>query len=258
MAFLDGMRILQGHANFIHNIHKNHFPEKPCLAFKTKFSKARSIISHEPRRCFESKISAIGSDIRQGTCQEPLHIFVIGPSIFGKKRLIECAANQSLKIPAQKNIYLAYKLSGFLLQGIEVEINLWHVGNIQQSLGVLQDFYQQYKTCFMLVYDVNDSTTFIDVRQWIPSLRCVLDEYVPIVLVGYEDYVDTLMSKLTPVSYLDGMKTKEDFELNTFYEFSDMTGSAVTEMIFDAAHIALESKVTTLDSELDESQEISI
>ncbi|GBM79965.1 hypothetical protein AVEN_122555-1 [Araneus ventricosus] len=258
MAFVEGMRILQGPNSFGHNIHKDYFLEEPCLAFKSRVSAARSVIGQEPSRCSESNISATRSDIWQETCREPLHIFVLGPSLFGKRRLIECAAGRNLEIATQKDIYFAYKLSGFLLQGVEVEINLWHVGNIYRSLGNLQDFYQKYKTCFMLVYDVNDSTTFDDVRQWIPSLRCVLDDHVPIVLVGYEDEEETLTSKLTPVSYSDGMKAITDFELKTYYEFSDMTGPAVVELIFDAAHIALESKITTPDSELAESKENSI
>ncbi|KAF8789534.1 uncharacterized protein LOC129956683 [Argiope bruennichi] len=233
MAFDERLDVLQDSSNFY------------------KFQKV------ELQKCLtsESKVSTTKFYKKQESSPEPLHIFVLGPSICGKRRIIEYAANRHLDIPFEKNIHFAYKLSGFLLKGIEAEINLWHVGNIERSLGILQTFYQKCKTCFMLIYDVNDSSTFDDARQWIPSLRCVLDDYVPIILVGYEDSKDPSTCKTSPVSFSDGMKAKTFFELRTFYEFSDLTGPAVCEMFFDAAHIALENENTIEEVEVDESEE---
>lgn len=250
MAFVEGLKTHQD--NNINDNSRIEFPGNRCLAAEPKVF---TVIGQKAFRCLESEFSDAKLGLSHEPSPEPLHIFILGPSICGKRQLLESFTGCNLEIPTDKNAYLAHKLKDLLLQGIEVEIYLWHVGKVEGSLSILQIFFQKFKTCFMLIYDVNDFTTFDDVHQWIPSLRCVLNDSVRIVLVGFEDTKDIQISKTLPVSYFDGMNAKNIFKLEAFYEFSDMLGSAVSELIFDAAHIALESKVTTLNSESSELEE---
>eukprot|EP00755_Sulcionema_specki_P033651 Sspe_Gene.101231::Locus_75825_Transcript_1_1_Confidence_1.000_Length_952::g.101231::m.101231/K07921/RAB34; Ras-related protein Rab-34 len=140
--------------------------------------------------------------------QNSAKIIVIGDSGVGKTALIRRIVEGSYDPNYKATIGVDFLQQHYEVFGIPFLLSIWDTAGQERYQAMTRTYYNNSQAA-ILVYDVNDSTSFESITtRWLPELRSVIHEKIPLFLVGNKsDLVHYVSEKeATALALKEGME----------------------------------------------------
>ncbi|CAM6098276.1 unnamed protein product [Calypogeia fissa] len=163
-----------------------------------------------------------------------MKLLLIGDSGVGKSCLLLRFCDNSFVTSFITTIGIDFKVKTIELEGKRIRLQIWDTAG-QERFRTITTAYYRGAMGILLVYDISDQGSFLNVRNWIGSIAEYASENVNVILVGNKADVDDATRK---VPTADGQALADEFNIK-FFETSAKTNLRVTEIF---SSIALDIK----------------
>uniref|UniRef100_A0A9J2P8M6 EF-hand domain-containing protein n=1 Tax=Ascaris lumbricoides TaxID=6252 RepID=A0A9J2P8M6_ASCLU len=158
-------------------------------------------------------------------------VVFVGDSAVGKTCFLHRFCHNRFKPLFNATIGVDFTVKTIRLQNRVVAVQLWDTAGQERFRSITKQYFRKADGV-ILMYDVTSEQSFLNVRNWIDSVKAGVDENCVMCLVGNKAvYLSSLPSLFTfPSLYLilHGQKLAEEFGM-LFFETSAFTGYNVND-----------------------------
>ncbi|KAJ7547321.1 hypothetical protein O6H91_08G080100 [Diphasiastrum complanatum] len=157
-------------------------------------------------------------------------LLLIGDSGVGKSCLLLRFSDDSFSTSFITTIGVDFKIRTVELDGKRVKLQVWDTAG-QERFRTITNAYYRGANGIILVYDVTDESSFVNIRNWIKNIEQHAEENVNKILLGNKADMD---ESKRAVSTARGQALAKDFGLK-FFETSAKTSQNVENSFFTIA-----------------------
>lgn len=162
-----------------------------------------------------------------------MKILLIGDSGVGKSCLLVRFVEDKFNPSFITTIGIDFKIKTVEIDGKKVKLQLWDTAG-QERFRTLTTAYYRGAMGIILVYDVTDEKTFLNVKTWFKTVSEHANEDAQLLLVGNKSDLDTRV-----VTYGQGESLARELGI-PFIESSAKDDSNVNEIFFSLAQMIQE------------------
>lgn len=173
-----------------------------------------------------------------------MKLLLIGDSGVGKSCLLLRFCDDSFATSFITTIGIDFKVRTINVDGRKVRLQIWDTAG-QERFRTITTAYYRGAMGILLVYDISDSSSFQNVRNWVGSISEYAAENVNVLLVGNKADMDDKRQ----VTRAQGQALADDYRIK-FFETSAKTNLNVVEVFTSIARdikIRLEETNTTIE-----------
>lgn len=159
-----------------------------------------------------------------------MKLLLIGDSGVGKSCLLLRFCDNQFVTSFITTIGIDFKVKTIELEGKRVRLQIWDTAG-QERFRTITTAYYRGAMGILLVYDISDQGSFLNVRNWIGSIAEYASENVNVILVGNKADVGDSTRK---VSTAEGQGLADEFDIK-FFETSAKTNLRVTDIFASIA-----------------------
>ncbi|KAL2611494.1 hypothetical protein R1flu_023186 [Riccia fluitans] len=174
-----------------------------------------------------------------------MKLLLIGDSGVGKSCLLLRFCDDSFATSFITTIGIDFKVRTIDVDGKKVRLQIWDTAG-QERFRTITTAYYRGAMGILLVYDITDSSTFQNVRNWIGSITEYAAENVNVVLVGNKSDMEESKRQVTREQ---GQALADEYKIK-FFEASAKTKHNVEEVFESIARDIkkrLEESTTKID-----------
>ena len=137
-------------------------------------------------------------------------MIIIGDSGVGKTNILSRYTKNTFTFDTRSTVGVEFGAKKVEMHGIKVKNQIWDTAGQERYKSITNTYYKGAKGA-LVVYDVSNRDSFVNVNKWINELRMNGDKEVIIVIVGNKsDLIEERM-----ISYDEGSEKAK--ELSTYY-----------------------------------------
>jgi Ras-related protein Rab-8A len=164
-----------------------------------------------------------------------IKIITLGDSHVGKSSLIVKYIDNKFSNSYVSTIGYDLKHKDINLKnGENVKLALFDTAGQERFRSLAKNFIRKANG-ILLVYDISDKSTFINIKKWMDNIEDEIEDKIPIVLVGNKSDLNDKRE----VSTLEGKRKAKEYGF-PFYETSCKTGVNVNECFIELAELVYE------------------
>uniref|UniRef100_A0AC35U5N6 Rab GTPase n=1 Tax=Rhabditophanes sp. KR3021 TaxID=114890 RepID=A0AC35U5N6_9BILA len=169
------------------------------------------------------------NDVRSIKADERIFkIVFVGDSSVGKTCFLQRYCYNQFKQAFNATIGVDFTVKTINVNDKKMTIQLWDTAGQERYRAITKQYFRK-ASAVVLMYDVTSERSFVNVRNWIESVRRGVEEKCVICLIGNK--VDLCSAEVNrAVTFKDGKSLAEEFDMN-FYETSAYTKFNVNECI---------------------------
>uniref|UniRef100_A0AC34PUQ3 MAM domain-containing protein n=1 Tax=Panagrolaimus sp. JU765 TaxID=591449 RepID=A0AC34PUQ3_9BILA len=153
-------------------------------------------------------------------------IVFVGDSAVGKTCFLHRFCHNRFKPLFNATIGVDFTIKSIKLRDRLVAVQLWDTAGQERFRSITKQYFRKADSV-VLMYDVTSEQSFLNVRNWIESVRMGVDDGCVMCLVGNK--VDLASNDLArKVSYSDGKRIAQEFDM-LFFETSAYTGLGIND-----------------------------
>lgn len=159
-----------------------------------------------------------------------MKLLLIGDSGVGKSCLLLRFCDDSFASSFITTIGIDFKVRTIEVDGRKIRLQIWDTAG-QERFRTITTAYYRGAMGILLVYDISDSSSFQNVRNWIGSILEYAAENVNVVLVGNKADLTDNKRRITTAQ---GQALADEYNIK-FFETSAKTNFNVEEVFFSIA-----------------------
>ncbi|KAH3674670.1 hypothetical protein WICMUC_003086 [Wickerhamomyces mucosus] len=163
-----------------------------------------------------------------------LKLLLVGDSGVGKSCLLLRFVEDKFNPSFITTIGIDFKIRTIEIDGKRIKLQVWDTAG-QERFRTITTAYYRGATGIILVYDVTDSRTFENIKNWFQTVNQHANDDTQLILVGNKNDETDLRS----VSYEEGENLSKELGI-PFLEASAKTNDNVEKLFFELAKIILE------------------
>lgn len=175
-----------------------------------------------------------------------IKLLMIGDSGVGKSCLLLRFSDESFTTSFITTIGIDFKIKTIELDGKRIKLQIWDTAG-QERFRTITTAYYRGAMGILLVYDVTDEQSFLNIRNWIRNIEQHAAESVNKILIGNK--CDMTEDKL--IEATRGKNLAEEYNVK-FFETSAKTGQNVSDAFIS---IARDIKTRLMDNPTTPTQE---
>ena len=154
-----------------------------------------------------------------------IKILLVGDTNVGKTNIIYRYFNNQYNQYYMATTGIDLKSTTIELKGKKLRIQLWDTAGQEKYRSITSNLFLKVQG-FLVVYDITNEKSFINLKDWIKSIKEECGSHIPIIVVGNKNDLDNerLISKNEAISYAKSEKLE-------YIETSSKTGENVKEVI---------------------------
>jgi len=117
-------------------------------------------------------------------------VVLIGNAYVGKTALIMKFINKTISGQYEETVGAAFHTFQATIDGESISVQVWDTAG-QEKYRSLGPVYYRNASAAILVYDITDRQSFIDINGWIEHFRSTVGDHPPIFLVGNKIDLDS-------------------------------------------------------------------
>nr|CAD7611024.1 unnamed protein product [Timema genevievae] len=135
------------------------------------------------------------------------------------------------------------------VDGKKVALQLWDTAGQERFRSMTKTYFRRADGV-VLLYDVTNERSFLNVRQWIENIKEATDQVIPIVLCGnkVDQRSEARLQGLACVDMVAGERLSQDHGTMIFFETSSKTGLNIVDTIVTLARAMLTREDTEVQS----------
>ncbi|KAE9556035.1 hypothetical protein FO519_000781 [Halicephalobus sp. NKZ332] len=153
-------------------------------------------------------------------------VVFVGDSAVGKTCFLHRFCHNRFKPLFNATIGVDFTVKSIKLRDRLVAVQLWDTAGQERFRSITKQYFRKADSV-VLMYDVTSEQSFLNVRNWIESVRVGVDDGCVMCLVGNK--VDLVSNDTArKVSYKDGKEIAQEFDM-LFFETSAYTGLGIND-----------------------------
>uniref|UniRef100_A0A7E4W025 Ras-related protein Rab-44 n=1 Tax=Panagrellus redivivus TaxID=6233 RepID=A0A7E4W025_PANRE len=153
-------------------------------------------------------------------------VLFVGDSAVGKTCFLHRFCHSRFKPLFNATIGVDFTVKTIKLHDRVVAVQLWDTAGQERFRSITKQYFRKADSV-VLMYDVTSEQSFLNIRDWIESVRVGVDDGCVLCLVGNK--VDLASNeKARKVRYEDGMEIAQEFDM-LFFETSAYTGLGIND-----------------------------
>eukprot|EP01040_Poterioochromonas_malhamensis_P005231 gene5231-5609_t len=157
-----------------------------------------------------------------------MNLLLIGDSGASKTCLLQRYSDDSFVSSFTATIGVTFRTKTVQCEGKVIKLHIWDAGG-QGTYGAIATSYYRGSKGILLVYDVSDEVSFINVRNWMKQINQNAPPDVNVMLIGNKCDVDPSERK---ISFEKGKELADDYDIK-FLETSAKLNINVNECFLD-------------------------
>ena len=177
------------------------------------------------------------------TCQ----ILVIGDSSVGKTSIISRYANGTFKEEYLATVGLDYYSKDEMFDNKTIQVKLWDTAGQERFQSLTQNYFRNAEGV-LLTYDITNSDSFDNLKNWIDSIKKNMEGkniFIPVIIIGNK--IDMEDSREIEKEAAQKFSKENNYK---YFETSAKTGEGVDKAIRE-----LVSQILKNDGQIDEQKE---
>jgi len=173
-----------------------------------------------------------------------LKCVIIGDSDCGKTSIVERISNNIFNDYKRSTIGVEFKTKIIKNEDKNklLKLRMWDIGG---HFSKIVGKYLEKCDCIVLVYDITDKSTFINLKEWIKYIHhYVKSENYTLVLLGNKCDKENKFVKTS-----EGILFKNENKIDIFEEVSAKTGQNIEEVFYKISENILDKKETITKNE---------
>ncbi|OZC09065.1 Ras family protein [Onchocerca flexuosa] len=159
-------------------------------------------------------------------------VVFVGDSAVGKTCFLHRYCHNQFKFLFNATIGIDFIVKTIHLYNRVVAVQLWDTAGQERFRSITKQYFRKADGV-VLMYDVTSEQSFLNVRNWITSVKAGVDESCVLCLVGNK--VDLFANnQARMLTYKHGQKLAQEFDM-LFFETSALTGFGVTDCMTTVA-----------------------
>ncbi|XP_054157334.1 ras and EF-hand domain-containing protein homolog [Oppia nitens] len=185
-----------------------------------------------------------------GPPERTYKVIFIGDASVGKSTYILRLSKGYFAAQLSTTLGVDFQVRTFSFDGRNVALQLWDTAGQERYRSITRNYFRKADG-IMLLYDVTNEQTFLNVRDWIYSIEEVTAKGVPVMIVGNKvDLRPTLQAQdMKYVKAEDGYKMAQQFGL-MFVETSCKDGMNIMSSIAQLTQIMTQNEDNLIQSAL--------
>ena len=158
------------------------------------------------------------------TCQ----LLIIGDSSVGKTSLITRYTNGTFKEEYLATVGLDYYSKEEVINNKTINIKLWDTAGQERYKSLTQNYFKNAEGV-LLTYDITNSESFDNLKEWISSIKKNMegkDIFIPVIIIGNK--IDMEESRETSKEDAEKFAKENNYK---YFETSAKTGEGVDDAI---------------------------
>ena len=155
-------------------------------------------------------------------------IIIVGDSGVGKSSLLKRAVQNKYDPNYQATIGFEFLLMHFQVNELKVKLQIWDTCGQEMYRSLIQGFYRNTSLA-LVVYDINNKTTYEALDIWLKDIRQHTEQDLPIFIAGNKSDLERKISEDDAKLFATSNRIKY------FTECSAKNGKNVKEIFFEAA-----------------------
>ncbi|ELU01105.1 hypothetical protein CAPTEDRAFT_94333 [Capitella teleta] len=112
-----------------------------------------------------------------------VRLILVGDSSVGKTCMICRFAEGDVELPMGTTVGIDFKMKHTKVEGKRVRIQLWDTAGQERYDTITQQYYRRAQG-ILLVYDITNEKTFINLQKWVNYVQDYADDEVELTLIG--------------------------------------------------------------------------
>jgi len=164
-----------------------------------------------------------------------INLLLIGDSGAGKSCLLQRYSDDSFVSSFTATIGVDFRTKTVECEGKVIQLHIWDTAGQERYAAVTTSYYRGSKG-ILLVYDVSDEVSFINVRNWMKQIHQNAAPDVNVMLIGNKCDVDPSERK---IPFEKGKELADEYDIK-FFETSAKLNINVNECFLDITKDILE------------------
>jgi len=114
---------------------------------------------------------------------KPLKILLLGNSTVGKSSFFLRYFDNKFTSSSAVTIGVDYKVKSIIVNNIKLKLNIWDTAGQDRFKSITKSYFKG-SDGVLLIFDLTNNRSFLDVSQWISQIKEYSEERTKIVLVG--------------------------------------------------------------------------
>ncbi|KAG9509627.1 Cysteine desulfurase, mitochondrial [Fragariocoptes setiger] len=152
-------------------------------------------------------------------------IILVGDSYVGKSSFVARFMEGGFVTGLISNCGIDFKTKTLKIDGLNVTINLWDTAGQERFRSITASYFRKADG-IILMYDVTEKRSYINVRNWMSTIQDTSTEGVPVLLVGNKIDLRTKENMASCVPPLEGERLAREYDI-VFLETSVKNGTGL-------------------------------
>lgn len=164
-------------------------------------------------------------------------LVIVGNTSVGKTCVVKRATTDTYSDDSVATLGASYVSKTAVVNDTEVRLQIWDTAGQERYRGMTPMYYRGAQLA-VLVYAIDDRSSFDGIEDWITSLNDNADKDILKILVGNK--MDIEEGRV--ISAEDGKAAADKFGCNSFFEVSAKTGREIKELFDYIPRLYLEKR----------------
>jgi small GTP-binding protein len=165
---------------------------------------------------------------------------IVGSSSVGKTALLKRLVDDSFASESQSTIGVEFESTCMDVEGETIKLQIWDTAGQERFRSIAKAYFRNAVGA-ILVFDINESSTFEDVSMWLNEIRSLCDPTAVVILVGNK----ADLSESRAVTMAEAEKFAQHHHI-TYIETSAKSGENVREAFLRCATLVYRKSPKTV------------
>lgn len=156
-------------------------------------------------------------------------IILVGDSYVGKSSFVARFMEGEFVVGIISNCGIDFKTKSYKIDGVNITINLWDTAGQERFRSITASYFRKADG-IILMYDVTEKNSYLNVRNWMSTIMDTAAENVPVLLIGNKIDLRTQHNLKTCVPSEEGQRLAKEYDI-VFLETSVKEGTNLTGSI---------------------------